>query len=70
MFEEALAAHRYIGLSYLMSEKLDEARKAFTQVVKSAPENKMNQKLLKLVESVIANKTRCPRSEEEILKLI
>lgn len=54
----------------MMSEKLDEARKAFTQVVKSAPENKMNQKLLKLVESVIANKTRCPRSEEEILKLI
>ena len=59
-----------IELSYLMSKQVDEARTSFTQAVQADPGNKMNQKLLKLVESVAENKIPCPGSEEEILKLI
>ena len=53
-----------------MSEKVDEAKNSFSQAVQADPENQMNQKLLKLVESVADNKIQCPRSEEQILKLI
>ena len=77
MMKGAAAAHPddaalqcNIGLSYLMSKHVDEARASFTQAVQADPKNKMNQKLLKLVESVADNKIPCPRSEEEILKLI
>lgn len=59
-----------IGLSYLMSQHVDEARASFSQAVKADPGNEMNQKLLKLVESVAVNKIQCPRSEKEILELL
>ena len=59
-----------IGLSYLMSEKLDEARSAFSLAVQADPGNEMNRKLLKLAESVAAGEIRCPRSERDILGLV
>jgi Flp pilus assembly protein TadD len=59
-----------IGLSYLMSEQVNEAKASFSQAVTAEPGDKMNQKLLKLVESVAANEIPCPRSEAEILELI
>jgi tetratricopeptide (TPR) repeat protein len=59
-----------IGLSYLMSQKVEDARASFSRAVQADPENKMNQKLLKLAESVADNKIPCPGSEEQILRLI
>jgi tetratricopeptide (TPR) repeat protein len=77
VMQEAASAHPEdaglqcnIGLSYLLSERADEARASFSLAVQADPGNQMNMKLLKLTESVAGNKIRCPRSEEEILKLI
>jgi len=77
LMKEAASAHPEdaglqcnIGLSYLMSERVDEARAAFSRAVQADPGNQMNTKLLKLTDSVAENRIQCPRSEEEILKLL
>jgi tetratricopeptide (TPR) repeat protein len=59
-----------MGLSYLMSRKVEEAMASFSRAVQADSGNQMNQKLLKLAESVAANKVQCPTSEEEILEFI
>lgn len=59
-----------IGLSYLMSKQVDEARASFSQAVQAQPRDKMNPRLLKLAEEVAENKVPCPRSEREILEAI
>jgi tetratricopeptide (TPR) repeat protein len=59
-----------LGLSYLMSDKIAEAKAAFSLAVQADPRNEMNRKLLNLAESVAAGEIRCPRSEKEILELI
>jgi Flp pilus assembly protein TadD len=59
-----------IGLSYLMSEQVSEARASFSQAVQADPGNKMNQTLFELAEAVAGNQIPCPRSEAEILELI
>jgi tetratricopeptide (TPR) repeat protein len=56
-----------IGLSYLMSEQVEEAIASFSQAVKADPGNKMNQRLLELAEAVAREEIPCPRSEAEIL---
>lgn len=77
LMSSAAAAHQddaalqcNIGLSYLMSQKVEEAIASFSLAVKADPANHMNQNLLKLAESVAAGQIKCPTSEEEILKLV
>ena len=59
-----------IGLSYLMSEQVNEAIASFSHAVKADPGNEMNQRLLKLAEAVADKQIPCPRSEAEILESI
>jgi tetratricopeptide (TPR) repeat protein len=59
-----------MGLSYLMSEQVDEAVASFSRAIKADPVNGMNQSLLKLAEAVARKEIPCPRSEAEVLELI
>jgi Flp pilus assembly protein TadD len=55
-----------IGLSYLMSERLDEARTSFCKAIDAEPGDETNQRLLELVEGVADGRIPCPRTEQEI----
>ena len=62
--------HVNLGVSYLLSGQLNQAKAAFSQAAISEPSNPTNGKLVSLVENVILGKVPCPKSQSEIAKFI
>ena len=64
------ALHFNLGLSCLMSKRLELAHRAFAQAVELEPQQILNRKLLNLTIDVETGKRPCPKSEPEIFKAI
>ena len=59
-----------IGLSFLFTGKIPEAKNSFTEVKNQEPDNRMNNKMLALVELISNNNIECPKTEAELIKMI
>ncbi len=59
-----------IGLSFLFTGKISEAKNSFIEVKNQEPDNRMNNKILALVELISNNNIDCPKTEAELIKLI
>jgi tetratricopeptide (TPR) repeat protein len=62
--------HSNLGLSYLMTGRVEDAEQSFRRAVEAEPSHDTTRKLLKLAEDVGAKRCACPRTESEIIELI
>ncbi len=64
------ALHCNLGLSCLLAGKIAEACRAFEQTVELEPQREVNKQLLAFAKDVEAGKRPCPKTEQEIIRVI